>query len=547
MSWLIWGGDNVYLRIAAYLVTYYFHYLLWGLFIILVVLCHRTKLFSRIYHYFLDHKIFFLMVIGAATLVSLRCYPFTALVYGDELNYVNQAQNIIEYHRAGLCWNNENGKCTGFFLATSGPGASSMYSLLYDRDYESFYKRIGVLNLALYVVNAFIIFVIARMLLHDTVVAMVASVLVTMVPYNIIYSTAVAPDSPSNSFFLLAVYALVNLFDRGQTFQLRKDSAWLLVVSLVVLCSFRVEYTLLLGAALLSILAVCALAMRRKGSEGCGHWRWLHILAAAWVLLGVVMLFGFLFYYASDKIPTGGYLDLSLLNSSYVKYYFSSISFLLLTGFFVVYLIYFSVRSYLRRRIGLGGAVFVLSAVFFLYLAFYSLYSWQYVYRFIIPITSIYVLFASAGLVLVVRLLMWRKVAPYVALIILVLISVGLVRSAFKEKAGIVESVRCPEHLLHVIQKSNLDKLTNSTSKAYYFFRDSYFLQNTRVDNYTNSYSTAIDALKSGRQLYYIDYLYDPKITNPDPFDRNHYEYRLLYNDTLCRQYYVYKIKEKLT
>jgi hypothetical protein len=512
-----------YFVVLDYLYAHYFHYLAYALLILLVFFTYKSGLIKDIVANFRKNKIFFLLLVIAAIAVAIKCYPFTPLVYYDEQNYIIEAQNIVENRINSLCNLDDSGRCLQFSLAPHGIGMSSLYSLLYSHDFKSLYRNAGIFNLILYLLNALIIFVIALRIFKDVNVARISACLVLIAPYNIVYSTNIMPDSPSNTFLLLIVYALVTLLDNKEV---REYSLGLLILSTVWLSSLRVEYSLLLTAVVIILVAVYVRSFRH--SSFSKFW-------GVFMLLVIVVMYAYFLLYSRAKLLGGAHVGLRFANLSYIQYYFSTVSFALLTGCFVIYLIYMA-----RTRTWDKPKLFVL-ALFFSILVFYSFYNFGGVYRFLIPATSLYMLFAAAGISMMLkRAVRYKRLVYLISIFLILAFSADLVPRAFAVKASEINAARYAAHFMDIISLPNLALATkNHLFDSFYYFRPSYLGGATGMRNYMADYQYAVSKLRDGSQLYYIDSFFEK--LEKSQFSNPVFAHELVYNDTQYG-YNIYQI-----
>jgi hypothetical protein len=519
--------------------AHYFHYIVYALVITLIFLMYKTNLLTHIYKALRKNKLFFVALTALALIVSLKCFPFKALVYYDEQNYLIQAQNIMEHSVNSLCITNDNGTCIIYSLAPHGIGLSSIYSLLYDYDYDTLYRKISIFNLFLYILNAFIIFVVADRIFMDRNVSRLASALVLLVPYNIIQATNVMPETMSNTFLLISAYALIGVYDRTRDLRSRKNLVLLLLVSLVLLSSLRVEYSIVLSLALVVLFFHLARNFRRWYKS----FDWFDKITWMFMLLVMLVIYSYFILYARAKSSGGSKLGLGFANSTYVKYYLSSIWFVVLSICFASFLVYFLWEQFTTaRKQDLNKVKAIVMALFLASIAFYSIYNYPYSYRFLIPLTSLYLLFSAAGLKLLLKNVSQKKImVTLIFAALLVPLAVGFTRDAFTVKSSTVHSTYCMGRSIETIGDANRAiAAKGSSGNPYYYFVPSYLGQIDRIQSYSNNYDHSVNKLASGYDLYYVNSFFEDisksAFNNPEKFTST-----IVFNDSQCG-YNVYCI-----
>lgn len=467
-------------------------------------------------------------------LLLLRNSPFTPLDYFDEHNYLLSSQNIIENGVNSICAVDEGGQCQNFNIPPHGLGVSSIYALLYDYDFEMFYKKIAIFNLLLYLFNAVFIFIIVARIFSNRNVSRVAAFLTLVMPFNMIYATTVMPATISNTFFLVSMYCLVRLMEsrrEGDAPEVVTKGSFSvpLFCALAILSTIRIEYCIVFTVFIVMMVPVekflfgegdCLL-----GKALCfSRERIFQILRSVMMTGVAVMVYCYANFYLRVKSLNGGAVGFEYVNWSYVAYYFKNAAFWGLSGFFVFYIFRMMGEIFKNDEMIKSRAVkIVLFGVFFFYVALYSFYNFQSTYRFIIPVTSIYVLFSSAGLYTGLKALIKdERWVSYVLILCLVGISVFFVKDGMAWKRELIVRQHNQEFIELISGERLKDIVDQYGGESHYFFRAPYLGQVTRMRNYLDDYEWAVRKLREGNNLFYLagpfERIFETPLNNPNEF-----------------------------
>src|SRR3989339_257149 len=539
-----------------YFFSHYFHYGFYFLLGWFSLLLYRTGLFSEIGTTLRENKLFFILLTGVFIIIPLQNSPFNPLVHFDEHNYILSAQNIIENGAHSICAVDIDGQCQKFNIAPHGLGVGSIYALLYDYRFDIFYKKVAILNLFLYLLNAVFMFIISNRLYSNKTVSMASSILILLMPFNIIYATTAMPATISNTLFLISIYCFLQLtkFRKNENIStsiLNNVFGLSLFCALAILSTIRLEYCALLQAFLLTILCSDEFLFRWDSSEqnkilDLSKKKFLQTFQYTAILLIVATIYCYADFYNNMKAHSVeiGKFSPYYLHWGYVIHYFKNIGFWLLSIIFITYLIRLIIKVIKEGKFKEELFRVILFSVFFSFLTLYSFYNFQDCYRFIIPITSIYVLFSLGGLFFVLfALIKDEQRALNVMLLCVIGIGILFVSDGIKWKEQIIIKETNNRKFLNLIQEDNLDKLTEQyDGEVFYFFRAPYLGQVTRIHNYLDDLSLSVENLKAGANLFYLESPFER--INSSPF--NNPEEFNVYKEGELYGYGIYRIELRI-
>lgn len=521
----------------------YFHYFFILLLELFLFLCYKLRLFHDLGVAIKESKIFFSILLSLAAVVALCCFPARPLVYFDEHNYLIQAQNIFEHNINSLCNVNVGGECESFGIAPHGMGLSAIYALFYDHDFNIFYWKLIAFNLFLYLLNPLLIFLISARMFADSNIAKVASVLVLAAPYNLIYATNVMPATLMSTLFLMSLFAYtICMEDHEET---RTLAFWAVLCALMLMSSIRIEYVVILTTWLLSDITRKAFQYLR-GDMDLGKTTVPTGVMMLWIMKGigigaaVSLVYAHAFLYTTLKYSsTEARIGLSFFNLSYLKYFFSDFGFWLLNIGVVGYVIFSVMKKQKPASAAMMRAAMTVLGLFVVFLILYSFFSFKYVYRVVIPITSIYLIFVSLGLGRINGLL--QKYIPFFPLIIVIIVGLSFILHAFKDKQMIIRQNIANADFLHMLDSGIIAKISSLyPGENYHFFRAPYLGQIDRIDNYLDDDRLASQKLNAGYNLFYLETPFE-KIDRSPFADEQEYSRTLLFKDLRYR-FNVYKI-----
>ena len=532
--------------------SHYFHYGFYFLLGWFSLLLYQIGLFTEIGKTLKENKAFFFILALIFIIIPLRNAAFSPLVYFDEYNYILSAQNIIENGTNSICTINSDGQCQNFNLAPHGLGMNAIYAIFYDYKFDIFYRKIALFNLFLYLLNAILVFIIAGRLFSHKTISRTASFLILVMPFNIIYATTAMPATISNTLFLISMYCFLRLttfhkLRQGSKGILNNNYGMSLFYSLAILSTIRVEYCILLQAFLLMLLCSNELLFPEKDCSSektlsCSKKIILHILQYVIMSGTVAIIYCYANLYIQMKSRTigGGEFGLGFLNGSYVLHYFMNISFWLLSLPFTIHLIRLMIAVFKENMLKEQISRVTFFGVFFVFLKLYSFYSFPNTYRFIVPITSIYVLMTSLEIHVLIKAL-FKNDRLIWDMTILCLLGLGIffVNDAVKWKKQLVLGQKKNQQFITLIKDNNLDKITQRQRREqFYFFRAPYLGQVTRMNNYLDDFFLAVKMLKEGANLFYLEGPFES--INESPFNKP--EKFIIYKVGKLSGYSIYQI-----
>ncbi|MEW5895025.1 MAG: hypothetical protein AB1650_04635 [Candidatus Omnitrophota bacterium] len=529
-----------------YFLMHYFHFFIYLVLGLVLFFFYKIGLFFKLFKTVKENLFFFIILFVAAAAIALRCFPSEPLIYYDEHNYLLHAQNIVEHNANALCNAAADGRCASFGIAPHGLGLSSVQALFYDYDFHDFYRKLSFLNLLFYLLNSLLIFIIAVCLFPDKNIARISSVLILAVPYNMIYATNVMPATMMNTLLLAAVFGFIRLVEsRESGFSVSAFGA--LICTLILMASIRIEYILLLTFLLMATVWRAVQCLK----NGCFKIRLdrkaiiRRMTQTASLGAAVFLIYSYAFFYKAMKYASSeARVGLDHLNFSYIQYYFSNPGFWILSMGFFAYLIYFLRSLFKRGELPEKTIKAFLFLLFFFFIGFYSFFSFAAVYRFTVPATSIYVLFATAGMVLLLKFLKNKTALNAASVIIVLAVCVFLVADAFKEKRRLVKWNRHNAEFLDIIQQDNLDDISKEfKGENYYYFKAPYLGQISRLGNYSDDYHRAVEKLISGSNLFYLENPFE-RISGSLFKDKKFFSHQLVYKEPRSG-YRIYKIDLK--
>jgi len=116
--------------------------------------------------------------------------------------------------------------------------------------------------------------------------------------------------------------------------------------------------------------------------------------------------------------------------------------------------------------------------------------------------------------------------------LVVVILSIFFVKFAFKEKSRLINISDRDAHFIKIIEKENLESIPDLTlNNTFYYFMASYLGRITGIKNYLNHDSYAVKQLETGKNLYYINTVFQDVshsyFNNPEKFN-----YKIVFNDT---------------
>lgn len=528
---------------------HHFHFHIYFLMCAIGVLLHRINFWKETWRSVYTNRFFFFPLWIVFTIIPLLNSPFQPLVYFDEHNYLLSSQNIVEGGVNALCSLRENGECKAYAVAPHGVGVNPIYALFYDYRFDQFYRKVSFFNLTLYLLNAALMFTIAMNLFMSRPIAMAASVLILAMPFNIIYATNVMPETVSNTLFLILIYCLIRFAreegDGGNRAESDRTNLLLaLFCTLLLICSIRIEYVLLLTVFLLWGCLRCFGRRCPLQKPSCTPRKILpQPFLSAWISGAVLLAYAYAGYYLKNKTMGGAGIGWRYFNSSYLGHYFLNCSFWVMSALFVVYVIFLLAGSFKREAGTMRGLKIFFICIFLIFILFYSFYNFSSVYRFLIPISSLYVLFAAAGMNSLLRAALKREGRAFwiAGTVFLVCLVVPFVTDSLRWKKRMIMTESRNKNFIKILDKSVLNKISSQyTGGSCYFFLAPYLGQVGRIENYSDDYDWAMQKMKEGKNLFYLENAFQ-KI-GKSPF-RDPKKFSLFIQNEKPFLYRIYKIE----
>lgn len=528
---------------------HHFHFHIYFLMCAIGVLLHRINFWKEAWRSVHTNSVFFALVWIVFAIIPLLNSPFQPLVYFDEHNYLLSSQNIVEGGVNALCSLRENGECKAYAVAPHGIGVNPIYALFYDYRFDQFYRKVSFLNLTLYLLNAALMFTIALNLFMSRPIAMAASVLILAMPFNIIYATNVMPETVSNTLFLILIYCLIRFAreegdGRNRAESDRTNLLLTLLCALLLICSIRIEHMMLLTVFL---LWVCPRRLGRIGhlqKDSCPPHKILpQPFLTAWMSGAVLLAYAYAGYYLKNKTLGGAGIGWRYFNSSYLGHYFLNCSFWAMSVLFVIYVGFLLTGSFKREAGTMCRLKIFLVCILFAFILFYSFYNFPSVYRFLIPISSLYILFAAAGMDFLLRAALKKEGRAFwiAGTVFLVCLVVPLVTDSLRWKKRMIMTESRNKNFIKILDKSDLDKISSQyAGESCYFFLAPYLGQVSRIKNYSDDYDWAMQKMKEGKNLFYLENAFQ-KI-GESPF-RDPKRFSLFIQNEKPSLYRIYKIE----
>ena len=252
------------------------------------------------------------------------------------------------------------------------------------------------------------------------------------------------------------------------------------------------------------------------------------------VFLGFVFysLIIFFNWYQSSFFTTRG--DIPFFDLNDIFYYFTSTPLAFLNLFFALSVFVFvrHCKETLRNRTA-QNLFKLLLAIFIFYVCFFSIKSTGQQFRYFIPITSVYILILSAGVVYFFELVFKRvferifgsKVnVKWIVFVVVLLICVNFIGYARLEKVNIIDSRRCDRLLFNYALSDEFKELILdiSTKDTYFYSTTPFVFGLINVTSYTGNFEIALDHLVQGDDVYYFGNYFKTEFDNDKKFYLNY-------------------------
>jgi hypothetical protein len=541
-----------YLYYAQIVMLKYFHFAVYLAILLLVICIVKSGLIKDMYWIIRHNTVFTICIIVVFGILALQCYSFSPIVYYDESGYILAAQNIIEHNTNQECTLSDNGNCIIYGTLPVGLGVSAVYSLMYAYDYFRFYDRVAYLTLFVYLINAILISVVIYRLYTSILISQMASLVVLSVPYNLASSTTVMPETLCNTFLLIMFYALLNVSRRDQRWAHVKYSVWLALIVAMMMSFLRVEYFAVLGLIIVYLLYQCyariggVLGLRNLfDREVCSIYDiaiWICIM----VFLGLSCIH--VIFCSSIKSDNNSLFGLSYLNASYAYYYVSNIAFIILSGLGIVGASLYLKDTYVNGNgkvsANISSIIIVMIVVFLVMLTIYSLYNYESIYRFVIPITSIYIILCSYYIYYIIEYITNNiTYINTVCVIVMAVVASASCVDAYHVKRNEINRNACARHLIELLDTLEVKSIIHSgDDNAYLCISPTKVGQIYRMKNYIHAFNVKYITRKmeSGYSVYVMN---NPFRTIKDSAFLNSSKYgtETVFHDTQC-DYHIFTV-----
>ncbi|HOI19015.1 MAG TPA: hypothetical protein PLX15_04095 [Candidatus Woesearchaeota archaeon] len=574
-----------------------FMYIVYLILVLVVWYFYKSNVLKRLLRDFWRNKWFFAVTFVVTIGVVLMMTPFTALVYYDEPQYVVSAQNLIEKGNSLICAKRNEFGCQAYYLTPTGIGIFPMYSFFYSQDYNLFSFKISVFNILMHLFGSVILFSIGRELFKKKLISYICAIFALFAPFSLIHSSSPTAIIFANVLFLLSVYGFVlyvngkqrnrnervlegfcelgtirsealelNAFKGGlaesdslkidavkrssaksdsfeedlEGFRETKDASeisFFVLFCLILLSTIRVEFIVLLFLSILYFLFDFFKGYSFKYFMRNGFKVIFKKYKARFVLC---VFLGFVFYsliiffnwYQSSFFTTRG--DIPFFDLNDIFYYFTSTPLAFLNLFFALSVFVFvrHCKETLRNRTA-QNLFKLLLAIFIFYVCFFSIKSTGQQFRYFIPITSVYILILSAGVVYFFELVFKRvferifgsKVnVKWIVFVVVLLICVNFIGYARLEKVNIIDSRRCDRLLFNYALSDEFKELILdiSTKDTYFYSTTPFVFGLINVTSYTGNFEIALDHLVQGDDVYYFGNYFKTEFDNDKKFYLNY-------------------------
>jgi hypothetical protein len=494
------------------------HWIIYPLLILFIYLIIKSETYKSLKNNIKKDYVFFIIVILIGSFIVLSYSPFQPLVYYDEHNYVIHGQNIIEENKNALCFERENDVCTYFQTAPHGILINTIYSLFYSYDFEQMYSNVVIFNFIIYLFNAILIYCLAKEIYGKKSISRLASLIILLLPYNIKFASTAMPATICNFVLLIALFSIHNTLSK------EKNEIYLILSSLFILTLSRVEYVIPL-----TILIPVFLSIPRKNNS--------NFLIKFIVFTSMILSYLFAIFYKKNKMETS--IGLADLNKSYLQFYISSPIFFLMTILVLVYVIPIIIQNtkelFKKKNIfKIISTENIMIIIFTVLVGIYSTYRFESVYRYLIPINSIFILFFSKSLNQIIRKISTKKIIKStITILILIIISYSLYPEIVSDKQNFSESGEGAEDFLQIMKS---EVLSNKTI----FMKAPYLGQITRKESFLENYERANILLKNNKTIYYVNSYFEQ--FEESPLHKLELKSEKIYDDKSEYDYDIYSI-----
>lgn len=523
-----------------------FIYILYVVLALILWFFYKSNVFKKLLRELSQHKSFFILSFIVAISVILTMNPFNALVYYDEPQYVESTRNLVENGNCLICSTGSELECEQSYLAPTGIGIFMIYSFFYASDYSLFSLKISVFNIAMHLLNSVILFAISQQLFKKSITPYICSLLVLFAPFGLIHSSSPTAIIFANTLFLLSIYGFILYYigrhenrTNGISDTIYQKSAseekkinelselgFFVIFCLILLSTIRVEFILLLLLASLYFLFDCYKYFLRKNFRLILKKHKAKLVLFIFIGFIFSVLFIFFNWYQSAFFYTRANLTLFSLND--VIHYFTRTSFVVLNVFLIVPFFVVAMHYDKILKKNATKSLFVLLAMIFIfYVCFFSIKNTGQQFRYLIPITSIYVLISSAGIIYVCERFFGKGfVSKSVITIIVVLVCLNFVIYAYSEKKNILNVRLCEIWLFDYLLSNEFKELSLDLSKqnSYFFATTPFLFEINDIKNYTGDFDIAFKQLAKGNNVYYLRNYFRTEFDDDSRFILDYFE-----------------------
>lgn len=491
----------------------YFHYFIYFSLLLLLYNLYKTGFLKEFFKNIKENKIFFIIIL-LLSIIPLSVMPFESMEYYDEQNYILEGQNIVEEGRNSICNTRINGKCIEFNISPHGLGVSSIYSLLYDKDFKTMNQKIGILMQVFHMINGIIIFMIAGNLFKNKTIAKTCSILLVVFPLNIVQANNVMPAIITSTFFLIWLYYLEKINIMGPNIGTNQKRYGITsILASILLSSLRIEYSVMM------VFTVAFFFIKNPR---------LMAKTILYISLFFIGLANSIFYF-HQKLMTGldPKFDTKFLNLTYLGYYLSELPLILISISFIIFLIIKLKNT--KNNI----KYWIMAAIFIFFILLYSFYNFPDTTRFIIPISTIYILFGCSGLYFISKLITGKH-TDTLFIILIILCSGFFINDGIRLKIEDVDKASGYGEFLETIDMHE--------DKNIYYFTGSYLGQTTRIKNYINKKEQAENILNQKRRLIFMENSFTT--IDETEFSEEKYDIKLLHTSKIMK-HRIFEIRKR--
>lgn len=453
-------------------------------FILIFILLFRSKLHKIITSLVVKNYKYLIFLVLISLTFSMSNMPLKTLVHFDEENFLLQTRNTVLHGENALCYQKINNECVDYFIPPHGIGASSFYSFFFIDDFIILKFIVAVFNSIFLVLAAILLFfTVSTLFPKDKVVKYILPIILVFLPYNNIFSTSLLSPSISLFFISLAIYVYVNLkSENGCDSSNCLINYSIILLSCIVAASFRVE--LILFLILILIHALFNIKKVSKFEKSIDNQLLVLVLLILIIISGLYSIL-----YFNQKIVNGNESSFGTqyLNTTYLSYNISSPILILITFFAGITLFRRVLIIIKTRKISfLTEFEALMIFIYLFYIILYSFYNYTNVYRFLIPISGVFLLLAAESLVYVSSYIRKNSRSFWIILFCIFIISTSVMNS-YSLKSKIYEHNKYALDFVEFIRPSNLYNIEGVENVSSVFvFLGEYLGDFVNLENYVS-------------------------------------------------------------